>query len=231
MPNPTTGGPVYDVSTLDAGGLLTPGTATHSAFMKSLGEVAVGIKQLQHAGVVVILRPFHENGGHWFWWGTGFRLSSVQFIALWRFTHDYFEKTQGLNNLVWLFESGQPGIPVTSNYPGDAYVDVVGQDVYTDRVADDPVTGGYTKLVATGKLVCMSEFGPGSPHLGDLNFDETALVSAFRIHMPRTVFFVQWWDGNAGRVGWGMSETKGLQAALNDPWIVNRGAISYSSGR
>ena len=77
----------------------------------------------------------------------------------------------------------------------------------------------------------MSEFGPGSPHVGDLNFDETALVSAFRIHMPRTVFFVQWWDGNAGRVGWGMSETKGLTAALNDPWIVNRGGISYSAGR
>ena len=228
MPNPSTGGPVYDLSGLDAEGLLTPGTATDAAFMKSLGEVAAGMKELQAAGVVVLFRPFHENAGGWFWWGTGYRLSSPQFVALWRFTHDYLKKTCGLTNLVWLFESGQPGLPVTGNYPGDPYVDVVGQDVYTDHVAEAPVVDGYKQLVSTGKPVCMSEFGPGSAHGGDLNFDETALVSAFRGQMPRTAFFVQWWDGNAGRIGWGMSETKNLSAALNDPWIVNRGDISYA---
>lgn len=227
MTNPSTGGPVYDLSRLDADGLLAPGTATNAAFMQSLAEAAAGIGELQAAGVVVLFRPFHENAGKWFWWGTGYRLSSGQFIALWRFTHDYLTKTCGLTNLVWLFEPGQPGLPVTGNYPGDAYVDVVGQDVYTNHVADAPVVNGYQVLVSTGKPVCMSEFGPGSPHRGDPNFDETALVSAFRTRMPRTTFFVQWWDGNNGFVGWGMSETKNLSAALNDPWIVNRGDISY----
>jgi hypothetical protein len=129
MPNPTAGGPVYDVSRLDAAGLLKAGTDTNTAFMKSLTQVAAGIRELQDAGVVVILRPYHENGGDWFWWGTKF-LSPRQFIALWRFTHDYLEASQGLHNIVWLFESGQPGIPTTRNYPGDAWVDMVGQDVY-----------------------------------------------------------------------------------------------------
>ena len=59
-------------------------------------------------------------------------------ISLWRFTHDYMEGTQGLHNLVWLFESGQPDVPTTSNYPGDAYVDVIGQDVYTDQPVAPP---------------------------------------------------------------------------------------------
>jgi mannan endo-1,4-beta-mannosidase len=227
MPNPTTGGAVWDVSGLDAAGLLVPGTPTNTAFMASLSQVAQGLKALQAAGVVVIFRPFHENGGSWFWWGSGSRLSPGQVIALWRFTHSYMEGTQGLHNLVWLFESGQPGISTTANYPGDAYVDIVGQDVYMDRPADPSVVSGYLNLVSTGKVVCMSEFGPGSPQLGDLNFAETTLVSAFQEHMPRTTFFVQWWDGNAGRVGWGMGSTKDVTEALGRRWIVNRDAISF----
>ena len=46
--------------------------------------------------------------------------------------------------------------------------------------------------------------------------------------MPRTVFFVQWWDGNAGRVGWGMASTKDVPAALSRPWILNRDDIAFA---
>lgn len=231
MPNPTSGGPVHDVSTLDAAGLLTPGTPTNTAFMDNLDRVAGALGELQAAGVVVIFRPFHENGGGWFWWGTRCRLTSAQFIALWRFTHDYLEKTRGLHNLVWLFESGQPDIPTLTNYPGDAYADIVGQDVYTNHPGDPSVVGGYAPLVATGKPVCMAEFGPRGPDGGDPAFDETTLVSAFRTAMPKTVFFVQWWDQNAGRVGWGMASTRNVSAALSDPWILNRDDLGTGRGR
>jgi mannan endo-1,4-beta-mannosidase len=227
MSNPTTGGPVYDLSGLDAQGLLTPGTPTNKAFMTSLSLVAAGLKELQKAGVVVILRPFHENGGNWFWWGTGYRLSSGQFLALWRFTYTYLEKSQGLHNLVWLFESGQPDVPPTVNYPGDDYVDIVGQDVYLNHPEGPDVLKAYATLVTTKKLICMSEFGAGAPQLGNRNFDESTLVDAFQIQMPKTVFFVQWWDGNAGRVGWGMASVKGIAAALARPWIINRTDITY----
>jgi mannan endo-1,4-beta-mannosidase len=226
MSNPTTGGPVYDVSALDAAGLLTPGTPTHEAFMQSLRAVAAGIRELQSAGVVVILRPFHENGGDWFWWGTR-HLSSAQSVALWRFTHDDLGQAEGLHNLVWLFESGQPDVPPTVNYPGDAYVDLVGQDVYTSQPGGQPVVSAYATLVATGKPVCMAEFGPKGPSGGDLGFAETTLVTALKTRMPRTVFFVNWWDQNAGRVGWGMASTRQVAAALSDPWIINRDDISY----
>jgi mannan endo-1,4-beta-mannosidase len=218
------------VSDLDARGLLTPGTATNVAFMKSLSQCAAGMKELQAAGVVVIFRPFHENGGSWFWWCSGFRLSSAQVVALWRFTYNYLEHDQGLHNLVWLFESGQPDVPVKSNYPGDAYVDVVGQDVYLNEPGGPAVVGAYKDLVSTGKLVCLSEFGAGSPQLGNPNFDETTLVSALQNRMPRTVFFIHWWDGNAGRTGWGLASTKNVSAALHDPWIINRDDISFRGG-
>jgi mannan endo-1,4-beta-mannosidase len=226
MSNPTTGGPVYDVSRLDAAGLLVPGTPTHLALMKSLAGVAAGIRELQSAGVVVILRPFHENGGNWFWWGTRF-LDRGQMVGLWRFTHDYLARTEGLHNLVWLFESGQPDIPPTVNYPGDAYADLVGQDVYTSRPGGDPVVRAYDTLVATGKPVCMAEFGPKGPSGGDRAFAETTLVDALKARMPQTVFFVNWWDQNAGHVGWGMASTREVKAALSDPWIVNREDIAF----
>ena len=221
-------GPVYDVSRLDAAGLLVPGTPTHAALMRSLQGVAAGLRELQDAGVVVILRPFHESGGDWFWWGTCC-LTPTQATALWRFTHDYLANTAGLHNLVWLFESGQPDVPVLANYPGDSYVDLVGQDVYTSTPGADPVVRAYATLVGTGKPVVMAEFGPKGPDGGDRNFSETALVAAFRERMPRTVFFVQWWDQNAGRTGWGMASTQEVGAALSDPWIVNRGDIALPS--
>jgi mannan endo-1,4-beta-mannosidase len=229
MPNPTTGGPVYDVSRLDADGLLKEGTPTHRAFMGMLGKVAAGIRQLRDAGVVVILRPYHESGGDWFWWGTR-HLDPVRFTALWRFTYQYLEETQGLHNLVWLFESGQPDIPVTRNYPGDAYVDMIGQDVYTDRPGAPAVVEAYRAMVATGKLVCMSEFGPSEAGHGDPDFDERVLVSAIRDKMPRTVFFQQWWDKDAGRVGWGMASVRFAREALGDPWIVNREDVAPGTG-
>jgi mannan endo-1,4-beta-mannosidase len=227
MSNPTTGGPVYDTSKLDAEGLLTPGTRTNSTFMNSLSKVAAGLSELQDAGVVVVFRPFHENGGNWFWWGKA-RQSSSQMIALWRFTHDYMERTQGLHNLVWLFESGQPDIPTTSNYPGDAYVDMIGQDVYTDHPGGEPVVDAYRTMVSTGKPVCMAEFGPKGPSGGDLAFDETELVSALETRMPRTVLYVHWWDLNAGRVGWGLASTRNAAAALNNPWILDRDHIGLA---
>ncbi|HZZ20276.1 MAG TPA: glycosyl hydrolase [Opitutaceae bacterium] len=227
MPNPTTGKPVYDLTGLDTEGLLKPGTPTNAALMRALGKIAAGIRELRDAGVVVILRPYHESGGDWFWWCSGYKLSHRQVVDLWRFTHDYLEKTEGLHNIVWLFESGQPDVPVKLNYPGDDYVDIVGQDVYLNEPGGKPVIDAYDTLVGTGKLVSMSEFGPGSPQLGNLDFPETTLVAAFRDKMPRTVFYVQWWDGNGGRTGWGMSETKDISKALNDPWILNRDDIVY----
>ena len=93
------------------------------------------------------------------------------------------------------------------------------------------MVGSYTPLVSTGKTVCMAKFGPKGPSGGDLGFDETTLVSALHGLMPRTVFYVQWWDQNGGGVGWGMASTRNAAAALNDPWILNREDLSFNPGR
>jgi len=221
MPNPTTGGAVYDVSSLDVNGLLTRGTVTNSNFMKLLDSVATGLQQLQKAGVVVIWRPFHEMNGDWFWWGSKLMTAS-QFVSVWQYVHNYMTNNMGLNNIVWLWAMNAGGN--LSRYPGKDYVDIVGQDLYTSH----PTQGqpGYNLLISTGKPIVLAEFGPGDASKGDKVFNETALVAAIRTTMPKTVFWQQWWDGNAGNVGWGMGECQGVLQALNDPWLLNRGELS-----
>jgi len=218
MPNPTTGGPLYDVSNLNVNDLLTSGTTTNNNFRAMLSSIANGLMQLQNAGVVVIYRPFHENNGNWFWWGTTF-LSNSQFISMWQYTVAFF-KNYGLYNILYLYSvnSGATSFP---RYPGSTYADIVGHDLYTSNPSLGQPT--YNALLSLNKPIVLAEFGPGSPQAGDKTFKETTLISAIQSTMPRTVFWQQWWDGNGGNVGWGMAECQNVSDALNDGWVLNRG--------
>jgi mannan endo-1,4-beta-mannosidase len=217
MPNPTTGGPSTDVSNLDAAGLLTSGTASNTAFLATLDQIATGLAALQAAGVVVILRPFWEMNGDWFWWS---KLSIAQFISLWQFTHNYLTNTKGLTNLLWLYSVNAGIGNVTAWFPTAVYADLTGFDIYTS----DPGQGAstYTTLASIGLPICISEFGAGSPNAGDTSFPLTALIAAIKTAMPNVVFWQQWWDGNASNVGWGMAEVQAAAPALADPRVLNR---------
>ena len=224
MPNPATRKGVSDQSRLDTAGLLTPGSATYNTYVSMLDQIATALQRLQSAGVVVILRPFHESNGDWFWWGTRF-LSTAQFRTLWRFTHTYLTKTKGLHNLVWLYSvNANTGSP-TGRYPGDDYVDATGFDLYSN----DPAAGiaDYDALVRLGKPTSLTEFGAGTPDLGNTNFQETTLTAALRNQMPRITFWQQWWSGNAGRTGWGMADVSDVSGALSESRVVNRNDIAY----
>eukprot|EP00026_Physarum_polycephalum_P012335 Phypoly_transcript_12631.p1 GENE.Phypoly_transcript_12631~~Phypoly_transcript_12631.p1 ORF type:complete len:330 (+),score=63.71 Phypoly_transcript_12631:81-1070(+) len=219
MPNPTTGGPLYDVSNLNVGDLLSSGTDTNNNLLAILDTVAGGISELQNDGVVVMYRPYHEMNGNWFWWGTSF-LSDQQFIQLWQFTHDYLTNTKGLNNILWVY--GTAGIgSITGRYAGDSYVDIVGQDLYSSTPTDGQTF--YNSLASLGKTIAMCEFGSSGPNGGgDTSFNETDLIVAIQSTMPNTVFWQQWWDGNGNLPGWGMGEMQDVQQALSDPWVLNR---------
>ena len=224
MPNPTTRGAVYDASRLDEAGLLTPGSATYNTYVSMLDQIAAALQTLQSAGVVVILRPFHELNGDWFWWGTRF-LSTSQFQSLWQFTYNYLTTTKGLHNLVWLYSVNAGTGSLTARYPGHSYVDVTGFDLYSN----DPSQGvaSYNTLVGLGKPTSFSEFGAGSPKLGNTGFQETTLTAALQNQMPRITFWQQWWDSNAGNTGWGMAKVRNVATALSNSRVVNRNNISY----
>lgn len=155
----------------------------------------------------MLLRPYHEMEGNWFWWGTNF-LTDEQFIQLWQFTYNYLTQNKGLGNLVWVYG----GNDSFNRYPGTQYVDIVGQDLYTSYPTEGQAA--YDTMVATGiqsaplypssdlplhslgKIVVLSEFGSGDPNGGDPNFAETTLIAAIKSTMPRSVYWLQWGDGN-----------------------------------
>ena len=116
-----------------------------------MAKVAGYLKLLQDSNIPVIWRPFHEAAGGWFWWGKDADSSK----KLWITMFDYF-KSQGLNNLIWVWtcQTGDENW-----YPGDAYVDIIGCDIYgksTDVCSEQYVTVAETY---GNKMVALSECG------------------------------------------------------------------------
>jgi mannan endo-1,4-beta-mannosidase len=166
-----TGGNAWD--TTRAVAAILPGGALHAAYLARLDTVAEFFNTLRarnRAGretlVPVIFRPFHEMSGSWFWWG-GRHRSAEEFIALWHMTVQHL-RTRGVHNLLYaystdVFESKEDYL---QQYPGDAWVDVLGFDDYQSvrTPATRPVFVRRLREIvelaeARGKLPALTETG------------------------------------------------------------------------
>lgn len=140
-----------------------PGGKYNDAFNAYLDMIADYAKDLQSSGVPVIFRPFHENTGGWFWWGTC--TSKETFISLYRYTVDYM-RGQGVHNMLYVYS---PCGPVSSEseylsrYPGDDYVDILAFDYYDDYNSYPAESDGsfFTGLDDTCKVVSSVASGKG----------------------------------------------------------------------
>jgi mannan endo-1,4-beta-mannosidase len=94
----------------------------YDLLMSDIDEIAVQLKRLQDADVPILWRPLHEAAGGWFWWGAS---GAEANIALWKLLYERLTFEHGLNNLIWVW-SGEDA----DWYPGDDYVDIIGEDVY-----------------------------------------------------------------------------------------------------
>jgi len=186
--NPTNpkGGGLRDKG-VDLKTILTPGNVAYDRWMKELDIMAAGLRELQDAGVVVLWRPFHEMNGGWFWWGAR---EPETFIRVWRQMFDYFTKTKGLNNLLWVY-SPNHGDKTAAYYAGDHYVDIVGLDAYTDFV-DPQHIRGYDAVAKLPKPFAFTEFGPHGPKNPPGDYDYTRFLDGVQKHFPKTTFFLAW---------------------------------------
>jgi mannan endo-1,4-beta-mannosidase len=191
--------------------LLETNTETHVRWMRELDQVAEGLQELKQAGVIVLWRPLHEMNGNWFWW-CGHEPET--FIRLWRQMFDYFTKTKGLNNLLWVY-SPNYGPKTAAYYPGDDYVDLVGLDAYTDFV-DAAHIRGYPELARLNKPFGFTEFGPHAPSNPPGDFDYLRFLSGVQKDFPRTVFFMCW------NAKWSLASNTNVTEMLSSPLIVNR---------
>lgn len=121
---------------------------------RDIKEIAKQLKRLEKAGVPVIWRPLHEASGGWFWWGAK---GSDAYKKLWKYLYNKLTNTYGCNNLIWVY-NGQSA----DWYPGDEYVDIVGEDIYPGNHVYDPQVSRFKQAINYGsktKITALTENG------------------------------------------------------------------------
>ncbi len=196
----------------DITAMLAPGTELNRRWLHQLDDLAAGLQELQAAGVVVLWRPFHEMNGGWFWWGAQ---DPAGFAQVWHHMFDYFTKTKGLHNLIWVFSPNHGQRSPASYYPGDAYVDLVGLDVYTDNIDPEHIIG-YPEMAALNKPFGFSEYGPHGASNPPGDFDYRRFPAGLAANFPRTRFFLNWDDK------WNPAENKFAREFYTDPRVITR---------
>ena len=168
--NPLTGGTAWDNGDTTVVQSILPGGTMHRKFllwMKNVRNFLATLKDKNGQPVPIIFRPWHENNGAWFWWGSK-QCTPKEYRALWCMLQDNL-LSEGFDNLVW---SWSPNLGVSEDhtslscYPGDDRVDLIGVDAYQwgteqDFVrqlnADLTVLSSYA--AEKGKLFALTECG------------------------------------------------------------------------
>jgi mannan endo-1,4-beta-mannosidase len=211
----------------DFSAALTPGTETHKELMRDLKGHADYLQQLADARVPVLWRPLHEIDGGWFWWTDGEHPENT--AALWRTMFDYFVKERKLNNLIWVYNAGlkpPKGRDVAQIemrkrfYPGDAYVDISGIDIYPNSwygwkdYREDTYAKAYRimKQVSPNKIMALAE-GAGIPNPDMLAKDG-----------PPWVYCLAWWGpGNKHSEQW-------IKRTYNHEFVITRDELPELKG-
>ena len=129
--------------------------------------IRASAKALAAYGKPVLLRFAWEMNGHWFNWGGPRNPSGAKgFVQAWRHVHDIFAKA-GATNVSWVWCVNWNNNPDTRAndarlyYPGNAYVDWIGVDGFSDSGESPQVLFGpfYQAFANLGKPLMIAETG------------------------------------------------------------------------
>ncbi|HSH95482.1 MAG TPA: glycosyl hydrolase, partial [Roseimicrobium sp.] len=198
-----------DAPKVDVGKLITPGTAENKAAMLDLKRTADAMQPLNDAHVPILFRPLHEIDGGWFWWTD--RQKPENTAALFRLIFDYFVKERKFHNLIWVYSAGVQKDTVDFRkrfYPGRAYVDIAGIDIYSNQAGQDYKTDAYLnyyddmKKVAPGKMLALSEC------------DAVPSPAVMASKGPMWLYVLPWWaPGKDNPEDW-------VKQVANDPLMI-----------
>ena len=196
---------IYSKETsFDISRAVTAGTPEYDATGQDLDVIAAELEVLRDAHVPVVWRPLHEANGRWFWWGSG---GPEPFKKLWRMMFENFTVKHHLNNLIWVFSPGAE-TDLAAWYPGDAYVDIVGEDHYPLDGNHDPAAGIFNelnRLTRGEKMVALGENGP---------VPDPALAAKDHAGW---LFFTTW----AGSILFEKTTAAQLREYYNNPYVLN----------
>ncbi|MCM2416184.1 glycosyl hydrolase [Streptomyces sp. RKAG290] len=193
--------------------VITDGAALNTAYKHKLDQFVPYFQQLKDAGIPVLFRPLHELNEGWAWWGG--RSGANGSARLFQITHDYLE-SKGLDNIIWVWapKDVQGGAGQAAGYyPGDAYVDVVGLDVWWGKF---PSTDWYNALsdIAGAKPMALAEVG---------SVPQPAQLTA----QPKWVYWNVWLDylTNAS-----YNTNASVQAGYYDARVLSQGQLTIPDG-
>lgn len=124
------------------------------AIDRDIKEIASQLKRLEEEGIPVIWRPLHEASGGWFWWGAK---GADAYKKLWVYLYEELTYKYECNNLIWVF-NGQD----STWYPGDEYVDIIGEDIYPGQRVYSPQMAKFRQAISysgSNKIVALTENG------------------------------------------------------------------------
>ncbi|MDE7132763.1 MAG: glycoside hydrolase family 26 protein [Lachnospiraceae bacterium] len=122
---------------------IMPGQDLNYLYTDYLDLIADYAKAVEGDGITILFRPLHENTGSWFWWGAAF-CDEQAYINLYRYTVDYLKETKNVHNIIYVYGPGSEAANVgeySARYPGDAYVDMIGYDLYHSNPSPENEAG------------------------------------------------------------------------------------------
>lgn len=177
--------------------MVTPGTALYDAMIEDIDYHVVNFlkKIVDDKGVPIpiIFRPLHEIDGGWFWWTC--TSDPTKTAKLYKIMQDRIINYHGVHNLIWVYN---PGVSCNGGswppyqtsefarrklfYPGDAFCDITGIDLYD---YDPAVRGTFAgtgktyqdawnmmKAIAPSKMIALCE-SEGLPNMEKTFSDPT----------------------------------------------------------
>jgi hypothetical protein len=210
----------YCVSDSSIAAMVTPGGTyncgggnlnVNANWNTELDQIAKSLLDLQTSGVTVIWRPMAEQNASWFWYG---KVSGAVYQNLWKYMFNYFTNVRGVHNLLWDFSVNSGHGNPENTYPGDGYVDVVGEDLYSGVGPNDSFSwySDFTTNHPT-KPYGLDEVGPTTVAN---SYNYSNLIQAVHNRNPKTTWIMQWWnDGNYSIVN-----QLGGSVFMSDPWSI-----------
>ncbi|MDE7479106.1 MAG: glycoside hydrolase family 26 protein, partial [Lachnospiraceae bacterium] len=122
---------------------IMPGQDLNYLYTDYLDLIADYAKAVEGDGITILFRPLHENTGSWFWWGAAL-CDEQAYINLYRYTVDYLKETKGVHNMLYVYGPGSEAanaVEYSARYPGDAYVDMIGYDLYHSNPSPENEAG------------------------------------------------------------------------------------------
>ena len=109
--------------------------------VEDIDKLAETLKQFADADIPVILEPIPDGDSGLFWWGR----DAESYKALWTLIFDRLTKYNGLKNIIWVWNNSNFDF-----YPGDSYVDIVGQSIYENTTSS--FAGRLSAIASDAKL-------------------------------------------------------------------------------